>query len=76
VLILHGEEDPTVPASAAEQLRQALGERANMLIVPGGDHVFNTPNPMPDDAEPSAQLQTLLDKTASFARSICETAGQ
>jgi dienelactone hydrolase len=76
VLILHGELDPTVPASAAEELRQALGERANMLIVSGGDHVFNTPNPMPDEQDPSEQLHTVLEKTAGFAKSVCEIAGQ
>jgi alpha-beta hydrolase superfamily lysophospholipase len=71
-LIVHGSDDPTVPVECAEDLRRALGERSNELIIAGGDHVFNTPNPMPSDAVPSAQLQELLDATVHFAVSVCE----
>ncbi|NOG56010.1 MAG: alpha/beta hydrolase [Planctomycetes bacterium] len=60
--IVHGERDPTVPASCAHDLLGSAGGvdgRTRQIIVPGADHVFNTPNPMPLDAEPSAQLAML-----------------
>ena len=74
-LIIHGSDDPTVPVACAEELRVALGERSNELIIEGGDHVFNTPNPMPEDATPGPQLQELLDATVHFAVSLCEMPG-
>jgi alpha-beta hydrolase superfamily lysophospholipase len=72
-LIIHGSDDPTVPVECAEDLRKALGERSNERVIGGGDHVFNTPNPMPPDAAPSPQLQDLLDATVHFAVSVCDT---
>ncbi len=67
VLILHGQEDPTVPAACATALGDAIGSSARVEVIAGADHVFNTPNPLPADATPSPQLQALLDVTASFA---------
>ena len=68
VLVVHGENDPTVPAACAHQLGAAIGDRAQVQIIEGADHVFNTPNPMPPDAKPSPQLQALLDAVVAFAR--------
>ena len=67
-LVVHGEKDPTVPAACAHQLGAAIGDRAQVKIIEGADHVFNTPNPMPPDAKPSPQLQALLDAIVAFAR--------
>lgn len=72
-LVVHGSDDPTVPVACAEELRRALGERSNQRIIMGGDHVFNTPNPMPPDAAPSDQLRELLYAMVHFALSVCET---
>lgn len=59
--IVHGESDPTVPVRCAHDLlgwaSPACSPRP--VLVPGADHVFNAPNPMPIDATPSVQLQTL-----------------
>jgi dienelactone hydrolase len=71
VLIVHGADDPTVPAGDAQELAAAIGERAEVVVVPGGDHVFNTPNPMPDDQAPSAQLQQVLDALVGFVGRVC-----
>ena len=68
VLVVHGENDPTVPAACAHQLGAAIGDRAQVQIIEGADHVFNTPNPMPPDAKPSPQLQALLDAIVAFAQ--------
>ncbi|MHC5002083.1 MAG: alpha/beta hydrolase [Planctomycetota bacterium] len=70
ILVVHGEVDPTVPAEAAAILGDAATE-ARVVVVPGGDHVFNTPNPMPPDADPSPQLAALLRETTSFAAACC-----
>ena len=40
VLIVHGEADPSVPAICARQLADAVGEGAEVLMIPGADHVF------------------------------------
>jgi uncharacterized protein len=72
MLIIHGENDPTVPVSAAHELAQAAGSNARTHIIPGGDHVFNTPNPLPEDRPASEQLATLIRATVGFAREICE----
>lgn len=66
VLLIHGEKDPTVPAGCASLIAAACRE-ATVRVIAGGDHVFNTPNPMPADAEPSPQLRELLDAVAEFA---------
>ncbi len=71
VLIVHGEADPTVPASCAGQIAASLGGVPRVEIVAGGDHVFNTPNPMPPDAEPSPQLATMLAALGDFAVKCC-----
>jgi fermentation-respiration switch protein FrsA (DUF1100 family) len=68
LLIIHGENDPTVPASSAHELKAAAGDNAETLIIPGGDHVFNTPNPFPMEAEPSPQLAAMLDAAIAFAK--------
>jgi pimeloyl-ACP methyl ester carboxylesterase len=70
VLVAHGEKDPTVPASCAEAIA-ATCRQATVRVVAGGDHVFNTPNPMPADAAPSPQLAELLDAVGDFAVGVC-----
>lgn len=67
LLIIHGENDPTVPVDSARRIAEAAGDNASLLIIPGGDHVFNTPNPMPDDAEASPQLAAMLSAVLEFA---------
>jgi pimeloyl-ACP methyl ester carboxylesterase len=70
ILFVHGENDPTVPVQASEVLDNAA-QRSQRRVVAGGDHVFNTPNPMPAGATPSPQLQHLLDAMITFADEVC-----
>lgn len=74
-LIVHGEQDPTVPVKCAEQLTKAIGPRATLVRIADADHVFNTPNPMPGAmdgaAEPSAALGTLFEHATTFADDVC-----
>ncbi|MEE8460473.1 MAG: alpha/beta hydrolase [Phycisphaerales bacterium] len=71
VLIVHGEDDPTVPAACAGQIAAACRGEPQVEIVTGADHVFNTPNPLPPDAEPSTQLDAMLTGVGNFAVACC-----
>jgi uncharacterized protein len=44
-LIVHGERDPTVDAQEARVLLAASGGRAELVIVPGAGHTFDTVHP-------------------------------
>ena len=72
VLIVHGELDPTVPAACAGQIAAACRGEPKVDIVTGADHVFNTPNPFPADAEVSPQLDAMLTGVGNFAVLCCE----
>ena len=41
-LIVHGTEDGAVPLSDAMEYRQVLGERGELHIINGSDHVFSS----------------------------------
>jgi len=73
VMLVHGEKDSTVPASCAGELADWVspGVDCRAVVVPGGDHVFNTPNPMPADGTPSEQLSVLIDELEVFSRGVC-----
>lgn len=40
-LIVHGKEDETVPVATARRYYEALGERAESVIIEGADHTYN-----------------------------------
>jgi alpha-beta hydrolase superfamily lysophospholipase len=73
VLIVHGDRDPTVPSSCAVRLAAAIGQQARALIIPGADHVFNTPNPLPAGADASPQLCALISAAIEFAGNVCDS---
>lgn len=58
VLIMHGDADPTVPPSCARDLDAALPQ-STVALIPGGDHVCNTPNPFAITSQPSEQLLSM-----------------
>ncbi len=43
ILILHGEDDPVIPASDAEEIYSLACEPRELLIFPGGDHPLSDP---------------------------------
>ena len=57
--IIHGLDDATVSSEDAVFLAEAVGDRAIMRLIDGGNHVFNTPNPADSSSPPSRQLQQL-----------------
>ncbi|MHC4415143.1 MAG: alpha/beta hydrolase [Planctomycetota bacterium] len=71
VLLVHGKADPTVPAVCGQMLAAAIGAHAEVKLIAGGDHVYNTPNPLPPDADASPQLQEVLDAVTTFATASC-----
>lgn len=67
VLAIHGQDDPTVSADCARRIAEACSKGAH-AILPGGDHVFNTPNPADLDTPMSEQLAGLVDAVEGFIR--------
>jgi len=66
-LLIHGEDDPTVPVIEARELLEASGNRARLVVIPEAQHTFNCPNPLPaPDDEPHATRQ-MIDATITFA---------
>jgi uncharacterized protein len=66
ILVIHGDRDEAVDPANAASIAAAAGDRAMLRIIPGGDHVFNTPNPLPDDEPSSPQLQTMIECLLGF----------
>jgi len=64
--LIHGAVDPTVDAADAVTLAQANPSRARVRLIEDGDHVFNTPNPFPADAQASPQLQEAFDTASEW----------
>jgi len=71
MLIIHGEDDPSVHVKSAHEIAAAAGGNAEVLIIPGADHVFNTPNPFPPEGAPSPQLAAMLEAATRFAGKVC-----
>lgn len=63
-LIIHGEEDETIPVKQAYQL-QSVHPGAELVIVKNADHVFNVPHPYPSKTL-TVELQEFCDAAAQF----------
>jgi pimeloyl-ACP methyl ester carboxylesterase len=63
-LIAHGDADTSVPVKCAYALKAAQPE-AELLIIPGADHVFNSTHPYPHKTLPPA-LEELCQKIINF----------
>jgi pimeloyl-ACP methyl ester carboxylesterase len=70
VLVIHGENDPTVPATCAHRIAAAC-RQTTVRIISGADHVYKTPNPLAPEAEASPQLAELLEAVGDFAAGCC-----
>ena len=64
-LIVHGEEDETVPVAEAEALAAAAGPRASLLRIPGASHTFGASHPF---SGPTPQLIEAMNATQSWLR--------
>jgi pimeloyl-ACP methyl ester carboxylesterase len=65
-LIVHGDEDPTVPVAHAKELKKAQ-PNAELIIIKNTDHVFGGSHPYGGTALPAALLQ-LCQKVAAFLK--------
>lgn len=77
MLILHGDNDDTVPMACAEQLHQAATPNSTLEIIEGANHVFNCPNPVPTDMlsdQLPQQTQALIQCSVDFAVRCCQNA--
>jgi pimeloyl-ACP methyl ester carboxylesterase len=65
LLIIHGDKDPAVPLSSAENLKKyALSSK--LVIIEGADHVFGGKHPFPEDEELSSHSMELIRETINF----------
>ncbi len=63
--VIHGTQDPTVSPDCAKRIKDAI-PNAEMMLIEGGNHVLNTPNPFPIGSAPSPQLAMTLDGILKF----------
>jgi dipeptidyl aminopeptidase/acylaminoacyl peptidase len=64
LLLIHGDQDETVPVAAVHQLH-AGQPTAEVLVVPGANHVFGGAHPWPEARLP-AQVELVAERTAAF----------
>ncbi|HEX6861807.1 MAG TPA: alpha/beta fold hydrolase [Thermoanaerobaculia bacterium] len=64
-LIVHGEEDESVPAEEGRRLAAAAGGETELLLVPGGNHTFGSRHPF---TGPTPQLIKALNATQRWFR--------
>lgn len=69
ILVLHGEDDPTVGVAHADAIARAA-RNARLIRIAGADHVFNTPNPAPMNGPMSTALKRVIEETIAFARQV------
>lgn len=70
VLLVHGSDDPTVPVQASRRIAKHGGARVRLVAMPGANHVFGAPNPMPLDGDVPAHAEQLAQITCAFARGV------
>lgn len=63
-LIIHGDKDPTVPLSHAEELAAAQ-PKAKLVVVKDGDHTLGGSHPYPAKELPDTLIE-FCDKTIAF----------
>jgi len=77
MLILHGDQDETVPTDCARNLHQAASRQSKLEIIQGANHVFNCPNPFLTEAglvQLPEQARQMIQHSIGFAIACCEAA--
>jgi uncharacterized protein len=64
-LIVHGEEDESVPAAEARRLAERATGETELLLIPGANHTFGSRHPF---AGPTPQLVQALNATQRWFR--------
>ncbi|MFA6087818.1 alpha/beta hydrolase family protein [Mucilaginibacter sp.] len=65
-LIVHGDDDTSVPLSHAQELHNAQ-PHSELIVIPGGDHTFGGAHPYPENTLPVMLLQ-FCDAAIAFLR--------
>jgi pimeloyl-ACP methyl ester carboxylesterase len=65
-LIVHGDEDTSVPVKSAEELKKA-NKHAELVIIPGADHTFGGSHPYAQNTLPK-HLQEFCNKAIHFLK--------
>ncbi|MBX2851295.1 MAG: lysophospholipase [Phycisphaeraceae bacterium] len=76
MLVLHGDADDTVPHTCAKRLHEAAAPHSELAIIPGANHVFNCPNPLPANTPADglpAVTSELIERSLDFAERCCRT---
>jgi len=73
VLLLHGDDDATIPVEAVHRLHAAAAHQ-QARVIQGASHTFNAPNPLPLDTPLPPPTAELLDGTLDFARRCVQSA--
>jgi pimeloyl-ACP methyl ester carboxylesterase len=63
-LIVHGDEDTTVPLAHAKELHKA-NKQSKLTVIKGGDHTFSATQPYPKDTLPK-ELHEFCDLAINF----------
>ena len=70
--VIHGDDDKTVPLESSVLIAN-IAKNATFLPIQEGNHVFNTPNPFPLEAEPSQQLEQVWGAIGKVIQGINQT---
>ncbi len=62
-LIVHGDQDTSVPVDDAHRLFEAAPDTAELLVVEGGDHTFGARHPY---AGATPELRTVVEATLEW----------
>jgi dienelactone hydrolase len=72
LLVVHGENDETVPVQCAVSIADAAAD-ARLVIIKDCNHIFNAPNPPPPDVHEIPELAHAIDEIVRFSRDCCES---
>jgi pimeloyl-ACP methyl ester carboxylesterase len=73
LLMLHGSADTTVPVEDLARYREQRPDAA-CHVIDGANHVFDAPNPLPDDAPLPKATAALFDHVVKFSQTACGSA--
>lgn len=70
LLVVHGQDDDTVPVTSAKAIVDAVQDQATLVVLPGVNHTFNAPNPMPMNGPLPAGTAAMIEHVQRFARTF------
>jgi len=66
VLLIHGDQDTTVPSQSMAKYQGACGGRCQTRLITGANHVYNCVNPLDASQGVPQALETLISAVSSF----------